>query len=118
MNHWRLWEAQMNRESKRNRLTRRALVAGAAAGTLVAATDSASAQRCPEVPAGRTKGPLVWMNLDQAELDDAYDNNVYAFNFKTIEERRAFNNKIAQSLPQRPTPGSYRPTGNEKLSSY
>jgi len=118
MNHWWHWEAKMNHESKRSKLTRRALIAGTAAGTLAAATDSASAQRCPEVPPGRTKGPLVWMNLDQAELDDAYDNNVYAFNFKTIEERRSFNNEIAQGLLDKPTRVSYGPTDIEKLDIY
>jgi len=58
------------------------------------------------------------MNLDQAELDDAYDNNVYAFNFKTIEERRSFNNEIAQGLLDKPTRVSYGPTDIEKLDIY
>src|SRR5881275_499619 len=108
----------MDRESKRNRLTRRALIAGAATGAIAAATDNASAQRCPDVPPGQTKGPLVWRNLDQAELDDAYDNNVYAFNYRTIEERRAFNNEIAGSLLDKPTRIAYGPADIEKLDIY
>jgi len=35
------------RQSLDNRLTRRALVAGAAAGTLALASEPAAAQRCP-----------------------------------------------------------------------
>src|SRR3954468_4139004 len=108
----------MDRETKRNRLTRRALVAGAATGAIAAATDNASAQRCPDVPPGLTKGPLVWMNLDQSELDDAYDNNVYAFNYKTIEQRRALNNEIPPGLLAKPAPVSYGPTEIEKLDIY
>src|SRR5262245_2823265 len=108
----------MDRKPARKKLSRRMLIGGAAAGAVAAATDSASAQRCPEVPPGRTKGPLVWMNMDQTELDDAYDNNVYAFNFKTIEERRSFNNEIAQSLLDKPTRIAYGPTDIEKLDIY
>ena len=54
-------------------LTRRTLLAGAA----VLAGDAALAQSAP--PA-RVKGPLVWLDLDQKELDDAYDQSVYAPN--------------------------------------
>ena len=28
----------------------------------------------------RAKGPIVWLNMDQQELDDAYDQIVYAPN--------------------------------------
>src|SRR5438552_12793705 len=112
------WELEMNRDARRTNLTRRTLIAGTAAGTIAVATNNASAQRCPESPPGRTKGPLVWRNLDQAELDDAYDNNVYAFNYRTIEERRAFNNEIAGSLLDKPTRIAYGPADIEKLDIY
>src|SRR5258706_200228 len=59
-------------QTTKTRVTRRALVAGAAAGTLAATTDMAAAQRCPETPPARTKGPLVWMDMDQHELDESY----------------------------------------------
>jgi len=42
-------------------ITRRALVAGAAVGTLAATTDPAAAQRCGTPT--RAKGPLVWLDL-------------------------------------------------------
>ena len=63
------------------RLTRRTLLAGAAA---VAAGGAALAQSAP--PA-RTKGPVVWMGLDQKELDDSYDQSVYAPNLRQITGR-------------------------------
>jgi arylformamidase len=81
-----------------SRLTRRALVAGAAAGTLALDAEPASAQRCPAVPPARTKGPLVWLEMDQQDIDEAYDNDVYAFNAKSINDRRVYNNQIVRDI--------------------
>ena len=53
-----------------DKLSRRALIAGAAAGTVALAAEPASAQRCPAVPPSRAKGPLVWLDMDQHELDE------------------------------------------------
>ena len=55
-------------------LSRRAVVAGMAA-TSVALSGAASAQQPAPAPAPppRVKGPPVWLDLDQKELDDAYD---------------------------------------------
>jgi arylformamidase len=74
-------------------LTRRTVVAGATAGTLALAVDPASAQRVPAPP--RAKGPLVWMDMDQQDLDEAYDQSVYAFNRDTIFERNGEANALA-----------------------
>src|SRR5437660_689803 len=52
------------------KISRRMLVAGAAAGALSLAADPASAQRCAGPPPPHTKGPLVWLDLDQNELND------------------------------------------------
>jgi arylformamidase len=97
---------------------RRVLVAGAAAGTLAVTSGAASAQRCPAVPPARIKGPLVWLDMDQQDIDDAYDNDVYAFNAKTIEERRRYNNEIVQSLLGKPDRVAYGPTEIEQLDVY
>ena len=87
-----------------HRLSRRAfLPAAAAAGTLALTGGPALAQRCPANPP-HTKGPLVWLDLDQQELDDAYDQSVYAFNQNNIADRRRANSAIALSIigpPQR-----------------
>ncbi len=37
---------------------------------------------------GRVKGPLVWLEMDQKELDDAYDQTVYAPNQPLLAARR------------------------------
>jgi arylformamidase len=39
--------------------------------------------------APRTKGPIVWMGMDQTELDNAYDQAVYAPNQPLVHARRA-----------------------------
>src|SRR5499426_3208709 len=100
----------MQDRTTRSKLTRRSLVAGAAAGTLMATTGGASAQRCPAEPPPRAKGPLVWLDMDQKDLDEAYDQSVYAFNARTIEERRRFNNEIVQSRLPKPERIAYGPS--------
>jgi arylformamidase len=69
-------------------------------------------------PKTRVKGPIVWLDMDQKELDDAYDQTVYAPNQPLIAARR----KIASEsvlkrlgLPQRVP---YGPTEAEKLDIY
>ncbi|HEX9663899.1 MAG TPA: alpha/beta hydrolase [Candidatus Binatia bacterium] len=69
-------------------------------------------------PKTRVKGPMVWLDMDQKELDDAYDQTVYAPNQPLIAARR----KIASEsvlkrlgLPQRV---AYGPTEAEKLDIY
>jgi arylformamidase len=105
-------------QSTKSRVTRRALVAGAAAGTLAATTDMAAAQRCPETPAARTKGPLVWMDMDQHELDESYDQSVYAFNQRHITDRRTERNEIVLKLLGKPDRVAYGPTDIEKVDIY
>ena len=39
----------------------------------------------------RTKGPLVWLDMDQQALDDAYDQAVYAPNREQVHARRDAN---------------------------
>ena len=45
----------------------------------------------PPASAQRIKGPLVWLDMDQQALDDAYDQFVYAPNRDQIHERNRFN---------------------------
>src|ERR1700722_6467602 len=100
------------------KLTRRNLVAGAAAGTLALPCDPAAAQRCPATPPVRTKGPPVWLHLDQQDLDDAYDQAVYAFNYKNIAERHAARNEKALAAVGKPERVGYGPTEIEKVDIY
>jgi arylformamidase len=99
-------------------LSRRTLFAGAAAGALALSADSASAQRCAGPPPPRAKGPLVWLDLDQQELDDAYDQSVYAFNQSNIAERTRANSELARAILGPPQRVSYGPTGIEQLDIY
>jgi arylformamidase len=98
------------------RLSRRTLLAGAAVGALGATTGTASAQRCPAPP--HVKGPVVWLDLDQQELDDAYDQSVYAFNQANISERRRANSAKALSVLGPPQRVAYGQTEIEKLDIY
>jgi arylformamidase len=111
------------RKPERGRLianvSRRTLLAGAAAAAATTfRSDLAQAQRCPATPPPRVKGPIVWSGLDQRELDDAYDQSVYAFNRANIAERRKVSCEIAISVLGPPQRIAYGPTEIEKLDIY
>jgi arylformamidase len=99
-------------------ITRRTVTAAAAtaAVTLGLKSEPAQAQRCPAPP--RQKGPIVWRDMDQQELDDAYDQAVYAFNRDYIAERRAANNEKVLAIIGRPERVAYGPADIEKLDIY
>ena len=65
----------------------------------------------------RQKGPRVWLDMDQKELDDAYDQQVYAPNSEQVALRRNTNSAAvrARLKPQRL---AYGPTEVEKLDLY
>jgi arylformamidase len=64
------------------------------------------------------KGPLVWLDMDQQELDDAYDQTVYAPNREEIRARRVANNGIAIGIVGKPERVAYGPTEIEKVDIY
>jgi arylformamidase len=99
-------------------ITRRALVAGAAAGAVALTSEPAAAQRCPPNPPPRQKGPPVWMDMDQHELDEAYDNDVYAFNARSLRVRRVYNNGFSRAALDAPMRFAYGPAAIEKLDIY
>jgi arylformamidase len=92
-------------------LTRRALLASAA----VMAGGAALAQSAP--PA-HVKGPLVWLDLDQKELDDAYDQSVYAPNLRQITGRYVTNSNAVRERIGAPKRLSYGATPIEGLDLY
>lgn len=100
------------------RITRRALVAGAATGGIALASEPAAAQRCMGPPPPHVKGPGVWLDLDQQELDDAYDQEVYAFNGRNIAERMRANNEKALSIIGKPERVAYGPAEIEQVDIY
>jgi arylformamidase len=101
-----------------DKLSRRALIAGAAAGTAALAAEPASAQRCPAEPPPRAKGPLVWLDMDQQELDESYDQSVYAFNQQHIADRRSERNEVALKVLGKPERVAYGAAEIEKVDIY
>jgi arylformamidase len=73
----------MEDEHKGERMSRRTVI-GAAAASLTAGAAAAEQAAQPHV-----KGPRVWLDLDQQELDDAYDQSKYAPNRDQMNRRRA-----------------------------
>jgi arylformamidase len=80
------------------KVTRRALLGGAAAGTVALAAGDASAQRCPATPPVRAKGPAVWLDYDQQDIDEMYDQSVFAFNQRHLLTRSDANNALATAV--------------------
>jgi arylformamidase len=68
--------------------------------------------------APRAKGPLVWMNMDQKELDDAYDQLVYAPNRDQVHKRNMFNSDRVRARLGAPKRIAYGPTPIEALDLF
>src|SRR5580692_11840600 len=78
-----------------------AVAASAAAATMV--PGGAAAQ------APRAKGPRVWLDMDQKELDDAYDQAVYAPNRDQMSRRRASLSELVRARIGEPKRVAYGP---------
>src|SRR3989454_5497181 len=92
--------------------TRGAVLAAAAGSAAVAASAPARAQQ------PRAKGPLVWLDMDQQALDDAYDQIVYAPNREQVTKRRIANSERARAAIGAPERVPYGATEIEKLDIY
>ncbi len=62
--------------------------------------------------------PVVWLDMDQQALDDAYDQSKYALNRSQTLERYASNSDIARERLGAPRRIAYGPTANEALDLY
>jgi arylformamidase len=98
--------------SRRKEVTRRTLIAA----TVLGAGGPALAQRPPQPP--RVKGPLVWLDMDQQDLDDAYDQLVYAPNRDHILKRCARNSELARERLGAPKRFAYGTTAIEALDVF
>ena len=67
---------------------------------------------------GRAKGPLVWLDMDQQALDDAYDQQVYAPNRDQVGKRRLANSEKVRAIIGAPQRVAYGPTEIEKADIY
>jgi arylformamidase len=81
-----------------------------AAGAAVAASALATSSRA--------KGPLVWLDMDQQELDDAYDQLVYAPNRDQVGKRRVANSDCTRAFLGAPQRVGYGPSEIEKLDIF
>src|SRR5258708_14904898 len=95
---------------------RKFLESGSACGLFRAAGPTLA--QAPAQPAPRAKGPGVWLALDQKELDDAYDQSVYAPNLPQITGRYATNSEITRARLGPPRRLAYGPAPVEGLDVF
>ena len=69
-------------------------------------------------PNSKEKGPLVWLDMDQNQLDAAYDQSVYAANIKQVIDRYATNSDLTRSRLGNPKRFTYGPSPIEGLDIY
>ena len=98
-------------------VTRRRVLGLAAAGALVAVGGAAFAQQ-PAPQAPRAKGPRVWLDMDQAELDAAYDQRVYAPNLAQLIKRYDTNSEAVRARLGPPRRYAYGGAPVEGLDVY
>ncbi len=75
----------------------------------------------PSPPAQRAAGakePPVWMDMDQAQLDAAYNQSVYAPNMQQVLQRLATNSEVTRRHIGAPQRFSYGSTPTEALDLY
>ena len=90
-----------------------------AAASAVAASGGTAFAQAPGAPApARQKGPRVWLDLDQQELDDAYDQSKYAANLAQIVKRYATNSEQVRGRLGAPKRLAYGPAPIEGLDLY
>lgn len=106
-----------NGGSSGNHVTRRTFLG--ASGVVIAAAGAAFAQQpMPAQRAPRVKGPRVWLDMDQKELDDAYTQSVYAPNQQQITGRYATNSEATRARLGPPRRYAYGPSPVEGLDVY
>jgi arylformamidase len=69
-------------------------------------------------PPPRPKGPRVWLDMDQQELDAAYDQSKYAPNQALVQERRLTASARARAALGEPLRLAYGPSETEGLDVY
>ena len=102
------------KQSHTGPISRRSLLGTAAA---MAATP-ALAEGCRIGPSPHEKGPKVWMEMDQVELDAAYDQSSYAPMINQIQKRYASSSETTRARLGAPKRLAYAPTTIENLDLY
>lgn len=96
-------------------VTRRTMLGAAA---IAAAATPAFAEQCHIGPPVHDEGPHVWMNMDQVELDAAYDQSVYAPLGNQVIARCVSNSELVRQRLGPPQHLAYGPTEIEKLDIF
>jgi arylformamidase len=110
---------QRSPNSRMNELTRRGALAGVIAVSAAAPALAAEANpSCRIGPAAHAKGPLVFMNYDQVELDAAYNQRAYAPLGDQITARFITDSEEVRRRLGNPQRESYGPTVIEKLDIF
>jgi arylformamidase len=110
-----LEEIMSERPANRSSLISRRSLLGTAA---VMAATPALAEECRVGPPPHEKGPKVWMDLDQVELDAAYDQTVYAPMINQFNKRFASSSETTRKRLGEPKRFAYGPTPIEGLDLY
>src|SRR5579864_2667883 len=109
---------QRVKESTHGDLTRRAMLGAAVALAGAAPALAAENANCRIGPPPHVKGPLVFMNYDQIELDAAYDQRSYAPLSDQIQARFVSNSEETRQRLGNPRRESYGPSEIEKLDIF
>ena len=105
--------------SARSEVTRRAFLrAGVVSAVLAVGGPAVAQQPEPSQQAPRVKGPAVWLDMDQSELDAAYDQSKYAPNLRQIVTRYTTNSEAVRARLGTPRRYAYGPTPIEALDIY
>jgi arylformamidase len=111
---------QREPDPKNAELTRRTMLGTVAAVTMAvpALGAEATSETCRIGPPPHPKGPLVFMNYDQVEIDAAYDQGAYAPLRDQIQARFETNSEETRRRLGNPRRESYGPTEIEKLDIF
>jgi len=103
---------QIRRFARRNFLGASVAMAG------MSAAGQTLAQPVAEQVTPRVKGPRIWLDMDQTDLDDAFDMFKAAPNLPQITRRYASNSEAVRSRLGEPRRFAYGPTAIEALDVY
>ena len=87
-------------------------------GTAAALAATPAFADCAIGPPKHDKGPLVWLDMDQVELDAAYDQSVYAPLFRQTLKRFVSSSNETRARLGEPKRFSYGPTPVEAMDLY
>lgn len=101
-------------KSQPNKVSRRTVLAA----TLAMSASPVLAEQCQVGPPSHHKGPLVFMDYDQLELDASYDQTYYEPLSSQVQQRLASNSEGTRMRIGAPRRVAYGPTEYERLDIY